>query len=100
MILYYYLAAILLTLGLLGLLIKKDLVSILLAMEVILAAVSIFYGLFSKSVGNSSLDPQLQVLFIIIIAAAEAGVGLTLIIQLMKKNNSVYVCDIVENSEP
>ncbi|MFN8370492.1 MAG: NADH-quinone oxidoreductase subunit NuoK [Bacteriovoracaceae bacterium] len=99
MILYYYLSAILLTLGLIGLLIKKDLVSMLLSIEVILASISIFYGLFSKAVGNSSLDPQLQVLFIIIIAAAEAGVGLTLVIQLMKKNNSVYVIDIVENSE-
>jgi len=95
--LYFYLAIFLFSLGLLGTLIKKDLISILLCIELMLSSVNLFFALFSKSVGVP--DGQLQIFFIIIVAAAEAAIGLSLIITLFKKIRSGYSEDVVILSE-
>ncbi len=94
---YYYLATFLFCLGLLGTLIKKDLISILLCIELMLSSVNLFFALFSKSVGIA--DGQLQIFFVIIIAAAEAAIGLSLIIALYKKIKSGYTEDVLIMSE-
>ena len=97
MIIYYYLGIALFFLGLIGALIKKDLVSILVCVELMLSSVNLLFVLFSNTTGN--IDGEVQVVFTIIIAAVEAAVGLSLIISLFHKNRSVYTEDIVIASE-
>jgi NADH-quinone oxidoreductase subunit K len=97
MMIYYYLAAFLFCLGLLGSLIKKDVVSILICVELMLTACGLFFVLFSKTLGN--IDGQLQVFFVIIVAAAEAAIGLSLVIAMFKKIKSAYSEDIQIYSE-
>jgi len=94
---YYYLAIFLFCLGLLGTLIKKDLISILLCVELMLSSVNLLFALFSKAIGVP--DGQLQVFFVIIVAAAEAAIGLSLIITLFKKVKSGYSEDVLILSE-
>lgn len=97
MTLYYYLAPVLFCMGLIGTMIKKDLVSKLLCIELMLASVSILLVLFSKLHGV--LDGQIQVFFIIVVAAAEVAIGIGLIISLFGSTKSAYAEDISIYSE-
>ncbi len=97
MMIYYYLACFIFALGLVGTLIKKDLISILLCIELMLTSVNLFFALFSKSLGSA--DAQLQVFFTIIIAAAEGAIGISMIMALFRKIKSAYPDDILIYSE-
>lgn len=97
MMIYYYLAAFLFSLGLVGALIKKDLISILLCIELMLSSVNLFFALFSKSLGL--VDAQLQVFFTIIVAAAEGAVGISMILALFRKIKSAYSDEVLIYSE-
>lgn len=97
MIIYYYLAAFIFLLGLVGTLVKKDLISILLCIELMLTSVNLLFVLFSKSLGI--VDSQLQVFFVVIVAAAEGAIGIGLILTLFRKINSAYSDDILVYSE-
>lgn len=90
--LYYYLAAFLFCLGLLGTMFKKDLISILLCLELMMGGVGILVILFSRATGF--LDSQLLVFFMIIVSACEVAIGLSLIISLYRKKQSIYTDDI------
>lgn len=92
MSIYYYLSAFLFSLGLLGTIFKKDLISILLCLELMLAGVALPFILFSKSTGF--LDSQLLVIFMMIISACEVAIGLSLIIALYRKKQTIYTDDI------
>ena len=92
MTLYYYLSAFLFSLGLMGTVFKKDLISIFLCLELMLAGVSLLFILLSKATGL--IDAQLQVFFIMIISACEVAIGLSLIISLYRKNKSIYTNDL------
>jgi NADH-quinone oxidoreductase subunit K len=89
---YFYLATFLFCLGLLGTFFKKDLISMLLCLELMMGGVSLFFILFSKSTGF--LDAQLMVIFTMIISACEVAVGLSLIIALYRKKQTIYTDDI------
>ena len=97
MIIYYYLAAFLFCLGLVGALTKKNLISLLLCIELMLSSVNLFFVLFSKTTGN--LDSQIQVFFIVTVAAAEAAIGLSIIVSLFKKINSTESDEVSIQSE-
>ncbi|MBP9680019.1 MAG: NADH-quinone oxidoreductase subunit NuoK [Bacteriovorax sp.] len=92
MSIYYYLSAFLFCLGLLGTVFKKDLISMLLCLELMLSSVSLLFILFSKSTGF--LDAQLLVIFSMIISACEVAIGLSLIISLYRKKQTIYTDDI------
>lgn len=92
MSIYYYLSAFLFSLGLLGTIFKKDLISMLLCLELMLAGVALLFILFSKSTGF--LDSQLMVIFMMIISACEVAIGLSLIIALYRKKQTIYTDDI------
>lgn len=92
MSIYYYLSAFLFSLGLLGTIFKKDLISMLLCLELMLAGVALLFILFSKSTGF--LDSQLLVIFMMIISACEVAIGLSLIIALYRKKQTIYTDDI------
>ena len=92
MSIYYYLSAFLFSLGLLGTIFKKDLISMLLCIELMLGGVGLLFILFSKSTGL--LDSQLMVIFMMIISACEVAIGLSLIIALYRKKQTIYTDDI------
>lgn len=89
---YFYLAAFLFVLGLLGTIFKKDLISTLLCLELMMGGVSLLMVLFSKSVGY--LESQLMVFFILIVSACEVAIGLSLIIALYRKKQTIYIDDV------
>lgn len=92
MSIYYYLSIFLFCLGLLGALLKKDLISILFCIELMIAGASLLFILFSKTTGF--LDAQLMVVFTLIVSACEVAIGLSLIITLFRKKQTIFTDDI------
>ncbi len=79
---YLVLSAILFSLGALGLLMRKNIIVILMSLELMLNAVNISFVAFSSYLKNA--DGKVMVFFIMTIAAAEAGVGLALAVNIFK----------------
>ena len=97
MSIYYYLAIFMFCLGLLGTVYKKDLISILLCLELMLAGSALLFVLFSRTTGF--LDAQLGVFFMMIISACEVAIGLSMIIALYRKKNTIYTDELKIVSE-
>lgn len=89
---YYYLSAFLFCLGLFGTIYKKDLISILLSLEIMMSGVSLLIVLFSRLLPES--NAQLMIIFMMIVSACEVAVALSLIIALYRKNQTIYSDDI------
>lgn len=92
MSIYYFLSVFLFSLGLLGTVFKKDLISILLCLELMMAGVSLLFVLFSKTTGL--IDAQLMVFFMMIISACEVAIGLSLILALFRKKQTIFTEEI------
>lgn len=86
---YLILAAVLFCVGLYGAISKRNAVVILMCIEVMLNAVCITVVAFSRYVTPALLTGHVFVIFIIVIAAAEATVGLAIIISIYRANKSV-----------
>lgn len=88
---YLMLAAILFCVGLYGALSKKNAVIVLLSVELMLNAVNLNLIAFSKLGAHPSLTGQLFSLFNITVAAAEAAVGIALLIALYRNKGTTDV---------
>jgi NADH-quinone oxidoreductase subunit K len=88
---YLMLAAILFCIGLYGALSKKNAVIVLLSIELMLNAVNLNLVAFSKLGVKPSLTGQIFSLFNITIAAAEAAVGIAILISLYRNKGTVDV---------
>ncbi|MCM2281161.1 MAG: NADH-quinone oxidoreductase subunit NuoK [Bdellovibrionaceae bacterium] len=86
---YLVLSAILFTLGMLGVLLRKNVIVILMSIELMLNAVNITFIAFSRYSGN--IDGQVMVFFVMTIAAAEAAVGLALAVLIFKRFKEVNI---------
>jgi NADH-quinone oxidoreductase subunit K len=75
--------------GLIGVIIRRNMITVLMAIELMLNAVNINLVAFSHRLAH--LEGQVFVVFIIAIAAGEAAVGLAIIIQLYRLKSSVNV---------
>jgi NADH-quinone oxidoreductase subunit K len=75
-------ASVLFSLGLLGVLVRRNLVFILMSIEVMLNAAGLAFVVAGARWGE--VDGQIMFLFILTMAAAEVAVGLTLVIQLYR----------------
>ena len=84
---FLVLAAGLFALGLAGFFLKRDLVMMLLAVEVMLNAANLAFLAFARGVRPA--EGQVVVLFVIAVAAAEAAVGAAVIILFFRKKGSV-----------
>lgn len=80
---YLILSAILFCLGLTGVLLRRNVIVILMSIELMLNAVNLAFITFSYF--NQNIDGQIMVLFVMAIAAAEAAVGLAIAVSLYKK---------------
>src|SRR6056297_286049 len=83
------LSALLFCIGIIGVLIRKNAIVIFMCVELMLNAVNLSLISFSSHYGN--IDGQILVFFALAVAAAEAVVGLAIIISIFRNNLSVDV---------
>ena len=86
---YLMLSGTLFAVGLIGVIIRRNMITVLMAIELMLNAVNINLVAFSHNI--SSLDGQVFTIFVITVAAGEAAVGLAIIIQLYRLKSTVNV---------
>jgi NADH-quinone oxidoreductase subunit K len=86
---YLFLSAALFTLGVIGVMIRRNLIIVLMCLELMLNAVNLTFVAFSKYLGN--MDGHVFVFMIMTVAAAEAAVGLAIIISLFRNKETVNV---------
>ena len=90
---YLILAAIIFTIGIVGIFLnRKNLIVILMCIELLLLAVNI--NLVSFSIFLNDLNGQIFTLFILTVAAAEAAIGLAIIVAYYRNAGSIRVQDI------
>jgi NADH-quinone oxidoreductase subunit K len=83
---YLVVSAALFVIGLFGMLVRRNLLMVLLSMELILNAANLSFVSFSSYLGD--LTGQAVVFFTMIVAAAEVTVGLAIVVLLFRKKNS------------
>lgn len=90
---YLVLAALLFSLGVFGIFMnRKNMIVLLMAIELMLLAVNMNFIAFSQFLGDTA--GQIFVFFILTVAAAEAAIGLALLIVLFRHLRSINVNDI------
>jgi len=89
---FIILSIILFILGIIAFFVKKDLITQFMSVEIMLNAANLALIAFSKA--HSSLDGQIIVFFIITVAAAEAAVGLAIILLVYKQKKTIKTEDI------
>ena len=86
---YLILSAILFGMGAVAFVVKRNIITIFMSIELMLNAVNLAFVAFSQARGK--LDGQIFVLFVIVVAAAEAAVGLGIIIMTARNRRSLNV---------
>ncbi|HHT9137037.1 MAG: NADH-quinone oxidoreductase subunit NuoK [Planctomycetes bacterium] len=89
---YLVLSAILFTLGVVGVLIRRNAIIIFMCIELMLNAVNISFVAFAHYL--NSMQGQLFVFFTMTVAAAEAAVGLAIIVAVFRNKETVNIDDI------
>jgi len=91
---YLILSAILFGLGVVAFVFRRNVITIFMSIELMLNAVNLSFVAFSQAMpsdGGHKLDGQIFVLFVIVVAAAEAAVGLGIIILTARNRQSLNV---------
>ncbi|HKJ04013.1 MAG TPA: NADH-quinone oxidoreductase subunit NuoK [Geopsychrobacteraceae bacterium] len=88
---YMILSAILFSIGTFGVLTRKNMIVIFMCIELMLNSVNLTFIALSRHLGN--MDGQVFVFFVMTVAAAEAAVGLALIIAFYRNKESVEIDD-------
>ena len=86
---YLVLSAVLFGLGAIGFVFKRNIVTIFMSIELMLNAVNLAFVAFSRQWGR--LDGQVFVFFVIVVAAAEAAVGLAIVMLIARNRQSLNV---------
>jgi NADH-quinone oxidoreductase subunit K len=89
---YLTVSFLLFSLGLLGVIMRRNLLVIYMSLELMLNAANLALVAFSRF--NDNLNGQILVFFIITVAAAEVSVGLALIVALYRKRQTAHVEDL------
>lgn len=89
---YLLLSATLFTIGVVGVLTRRNALIILMSIEIMLNAVNLSLVAFSAYLGDA--EGQLLVFFVMAVAAAEAAVGLAIVIALFRNQQTVYVDEV------
>lgn len=89
---YLIASAILFSIGTIGVLTRKNAIVIFMCIEMMLNAVNLTFVALSNHLGN--LDGQIFVFFVMTVAAAEAAVGLALMIAFYNNKESIDVDDV------
>jgi NADH-quinone oxidoreductase subunit K len=89
---YLVLSAVLFGLGVAGVLVRRNLIVMFMAIEIMLNAVNLTFVTFARARG--SVDGHVIVFFVMAVAAAEAAVGLAIILQLFRTRATVNVDEV------
>ncbi|MDP1696610.1 MAG: NADH-quinone oxidoreductase subunit NuoK [Xanthomonadaceae bacterium] len=90
---YLALGAVLFCISVAGIVInRKNVIILLMAIELMLLAVNINFVAFSRFLGN--VDGQIFVFFILTVAAAEAAIGLAILVSLFRNRRTINVAEL------
>ncbi len=89
---YLILSAIMFMLGVTGVIVRRNAIVIFMSIEMMLNAVNLTLVSFSQFMGDSA--GQIFVFFVMAVAAAEAAVGLAIVLALFRKKQTVYVDEV------
>jgi NADH-quinone oxidoreductase subunit K len=88
---YLFLAALLFTIGALGVLLRRNAILVFMCVELMLNSVNLTLVAFSRQKGT--LDGQIMAFFVMVVAAAEVVVGLAIIMSIFRTRRSASVDD-------
>ncbi len=91
---FLVLAALLFSLGIYGVLVRRNAVLVLLSVELMLTAVNINLVAFGAMLQESMLTGQVFALFVIAVAAAEVGIGLAIVVLIFRNRSSSNVDEL------
>ncbi len=95
---YLTLSAILFAIGIMGIIInRKNIIIVLMSIELMLLAVNFNFVAFSHF--NQNITGQVYVFFILAVAAAEAAIGLAILISLYRNKNKISVQELKQLKE-
>ena len=86
---YLVLSAVLFGLGVVGVVFKRNIITIFMSIELMLNAVNLAFVAFARA--HNQLDGLVFVFFVIVVAAAEAAVGLAIVIMITHNRQSLNV---------
>ncbi|MGB0454024.1 MAG: NADH-quinone oxidoreductase subunit NuoK [Bacteriovoracaceae bacterium] len=92
---YLFLSFVLFISGIIVMVARKNVVAMLLGIELILNACAVTFVAYTRFL-NHNLDGHVMSLFIIVIAAAEAAVGLAIVIRFFQLKETVHIDDATE----
>jgi NADH-quinone oxidoreductase subunit K len=91
---YVILSLILLVIGVIGVMVRRNIITVLMSLELVFNAANLNLIAFSHRL--AALDGQILAIFIITVAAAEAAIGLGLILALVRLKNTVTLDEVDE----
>ncbi len=91
---YLILSGIVFTVGIVGVITSRNVLKILLSLELLLAASNLSFVAFSKF--NGDYAGQLIVFFVILVAAAEVAIGLAIIVLMYRRLSTIQADDLKE----
>jgi NADH-quinone oxidoreductase subunit K len=89
---YLILSAILFTLGVAGFVYRKSIITVFMSIELMLNAVNLTFIAFSYQMQR--IDGHIYSLFVMVVAAAEAAVGLAIILTIFKNRGTLQIDDV------
>lgn len=89
---YLVVSVLLFCVGLLGVIVRRNILVIYMSLELMLNAANLALAAFSRF--NNNLDGQVIVVFVITVAAAEVALGLALIVALYRRRQTTHVEDL------
>jgi NADH-quinone oxidoreductase subunit K len=92
LVFYLVLALLLFSIGVIGFLIRRNAIIIFMCIELMLNSVNLVFISFSSYLGN--ISGQIIVFFVMTVAAAEAAVGLAIIIALFRNKQTINIDEI------
>jgi len=91
---FLVLAALLFSIGIYGVLVRRNAVLVLLSIELMLTAVNINLVAFGSYIQDTLRSGQVFALFVITVAAAEVGIGLAIIVLIFRNRSSANVDEL------
>jgi len=89
---YQLVAALLFTIGLIGVLVRRSALIIFMSIELMLNAVNLSFVTFSKQ--HAQMDGQIFVFFVMSVAAAEVAVGLAILVSIFRSRETANVDEV------
>lgn len=89
---YLFLSAALFTIGVVGVMFRRNLIVILMSLELMLNAVNLTFIALARYM--ESVEGQIIVLFVMVVAAAEVAVGLAIAVTVFRQRGSINVDEV------